>query len=86
MLDELLFCTGDCMSAVLVNTEDLKAYIDNEIKKGIEKAGYVSIEEYNELKASHIDSLELLANANKRITQLEAAIFAHDGQLPLPKF
>ena len=47
---------------------------------------YVSIEEYNELKASHIDSLELLANANKRITQLEAAIFAHDGQLPLPKF
>jgi len=74
------------MSAVLVNTEDLKAYIDNEIKKGIEKAGYVSIEEYNELKASHIDSLELLANANKRITQLEAAIFAHDGQLPLPKF
>ena len=59
------------MNAVLVNTEDLKAYIDNEIKKGIEKAGYVSIEEYNELKASHIDSLELLAIANKRITELE---------------
>ncbi len=32
---------------------------------------YVSIEEYNELKASHIDSLELLAIANKRITELE---------------
>lgn len=48
------------MSAVLVNTEDLKAYIDNEIKKGIEKAGYVSIEEYNELKASVASMIESL--------------------------
>jgi len=32
---------------------------------------YVSIEQYNELKDSHIDSLELLAIAMKRITQLE---------------
>lgn len=68
------------MSAVLVDLEDMKAYIACEIKKGIEQAGYVSIEQYTELKASHIDSLELLANANKRITQLENALFLHDSE------
>ena len=81
MLNEhTFFFTGDRMSAVLVDMEDLKAYIASEIKKGIEQAGYVSIEEYNELKASHIDSLELLAIANKRITQLENALFLHDSE------
>ena len=76
------------MSAVLtspslptmLNLEDLKAYIASEIKKGIEQASYVSIEQYNELKASHIDSLELLANAMMRITQLEETLFLHDSE------
>ncbi len=39
---------------------------------------YVSIEEHNTLKASHMDTVELLANAMKRITQLENATFKHD--------
>lgn len=43
-------------------------------------AGYVSIEEFNVLKNSYIDTVELLANAMKRITQLENALFSHDSE------
>ncbi len=43
-------------------------------------AGYVSIEEFNILKNSYIDTVELLANAMKRITQLENALFSHDSE------
>jgi hypothetical protein len=79
-LDDFPVCTGDTMSAVLqspalcapVNMENLTAYIDSEIEKGIEKAlsskNYVSIEDYN-------DTVELLASAMKRITQLENGLF-----------
>jgi hypothetical protein len=78
------------MSAVLptlptlINLKDIKAYIDGEIEKGIEKAlsskNYVSIEEHNSLKSVYIDTVELLANAMKRITQLENVIFEHNTE------
>jgi hypothetical protein len=71
------------------NLEDLKSYIQSEIQKGIEKAlspeNYVSIEDYNELKSSYIDTVGLLANAMKRITQLEDALFLHDSEGELVK-
>jgi hypothetical protein len=85
------------MSAILTspslptmqNLEDLKSYIQSEIQKGIEKAlspeNYVSIEDYNELKSSYIDTVGLLANAMKRITQLEDALFLHDSEGELVK-
>lgn len=64
--------------------ENLKTYIDSEIENGIEKAisskNYVSIEEYNALKAAHIDTIELLASAMKRITQLESGLFLKDSE------
>lgn len=41
---------------------------------------YVSIEEFNALKNAYIDTVALLANALKRITQLEEAFFAHDEE------
>ena len=41
---------------------------------------YVSIEEHNTLKASYIDTVELLANAMKRITQLESGLFLKDSE------
>jgi len=75
----------------LINLEDLKTYIDSEIEKGIEKAlsskNYVSIEDYNALKAGYLDTVELLANAMKRISQLEDTLFLHDseGELVLDK-
>ena len=68
----------------LLTLRDIKAYIDSEIEKGIEKAllskNYVSIEEHNSLKPVYIDTVELLANAMKRITQIETAIFEHDPE------
>jgi hypothetical protein len=68
----------------LLTLRDIKAYIDSEIEKGIEKAllskNYVSIEEHNSLKSVYIDTVELLANAMKRITQIETAIFEHDPE------
>jgi hypothetical protein len=68
----------------LLTLRDIKAYIDSEIEKGIEKAllskNYVSIEEYNSLKSAYIDTVELLANAMKRITQIETVIFEHDDE------
>jgi len=76
----------------MVNLQEWKAYIDSEIQKGIEKGiekalpdavekalfskNCVSIEDYNALKASYIDTVELLANAMKRITQLEKCYFS----------
>jgi hypothetical protein len=46
---------------------------------------YVDIEEFNALKSAYIDTkktltdtVELLANALKRISQLEKSLFAHD--------
>jgi len=64
--------------------ENLKTYIDSEIENGIEKAisskNYVSIEEHNALKAAHIDTIELLASAMKRITQLESGLFLKDSE------
>jgi len=92
----------------LINVEELKSLIQSEVQKGIDKAlpskNYVSIEDYNELKAevislkaevislkaentelkaSYLDADELLANAMKRITQLEGGLFLHnsDGEL-----
>lgn len=64
-----------------LNMEELKAYIQYEINKGIEQAltNYVSIEAYNDLKASYTDTVELLANAMKRISQLEKGLFLHDS-------
>jgi hypothetical protein len=64
-----------------LNMEELKAYIQYEINKGIEQAltNYVSIEAYNNLKASYTDTVELLANAMKRISQLEKGLFLHDS-------
>jgi hypothetical protein len=64
-----------------LNMEELKAYIQYEINKGIEQAltNYVSIEAYNDLKASYTDTVELLANAMKRISQLETGLFLHDS-------
>jgi hypothetical protein len=41
---------------------------------------YVSIEEFNALKNAYLDTVALLANALKRITQLEEAFFAHDEE------
>src|SRR5665647_449182 len=41
---------------------------------------YVSIEEHNALKASHVDTVELLASAMKRITQLESGLFLKDSE------
>jgi len=68
----------------LINMENLKTYIDSEIEKGIEKTisskNYVSIEDYNALKASYLDTVELLANAMKRITQLESGLFLKDSE------
>ena len=79
------------MSAVLqsafpamVNIQEWKVFIQDEIEKGIEKAlsskNYVSIEDYNELKASHVDTVELLSIALKRITQLENTLFSTDSE------
>ena len=64
-----------------LNMEELKAYIQYEINKGIEQAltNYVSIEAFNDLKASYTDTVELLANAMKRISQLEKGLFLHDS-------
>jgi hypothetical protein len=64
-----------------LNMEELKAYIQYEINKGIEQAltNYVSIEAYNDLKGSYTDTVELLANAMKRISQLEKGLFLHDS-------
>src|SRR5450759_54100 len=68
----------------LINMENLKTYIDIEIENGIEKAisskNYVSIEEHNALKTAHIDTIELLASAMKRITQLESGLFLKDSE------
>jgi len=82
----------------LVSTENLKSFIQSEIQKGIDKTlqskNYVSIEDYNELKAevislkaenaelkdSHIENAELQANAMKRITQLESGLFLKDSE------
>ena len=75
----------------LVSMEQLKTLIQSEIQKGIEKVlsskHYVSIEDYNELKADynelkagHIDTVELLASAMKRITQLESGLFLKDSE------
>lgn len=36
--------------------------------------------ELTELKDSHIENLELLANAMKRISQLESSLFLHDSE------
>ena len=41
---------------------------------------YVTIEEYNDLKASHLDTLELLASAMKRISQIEGSLFLQDSE------
>jgi hypothetical protein len=68
----------------LINMENLKTYIDSEIENGIEKAisskNHVSIEEHNALKAAHVDTIELLASAMKRITQLESGLFLKDSE------
>jgi hypothetical protein len=67
-----------------MSMEELKTYIQSEIEKGIEKTlsskNYVPIEEYNTLKASYIDTVELLASAMKRITQLESGLFLKDSE------
>ena len=42
--------------------------------------GYVTLEDFNVLKNSYIDTVELLANAMKRITQLENVLFSHDSE------
>jgi hypothetical protein len=81
------------MSAVLqspalrapVSMENLTAYIDSEIHKGIEKAvvplkakiAYLEAE-LIEVKSGLDDNKELLAISLKRNTQLENAIFEHD--------
>jgi hypothetical protein len=83
------------MSAVLqtpalrapVNLENLTAYIDSEIKKGIDKAviplktkiAYLEAE-LVEVKSGLDDNKELLAISLKRNTQLENAIFEHDSE------
>lgn len=41
---------------------------------------YVSLDEFNTLKSAFEDTLCLLANACKRITQLENAFFEHDSE------
>jgi len=41
---------------------------------------YVSLDEFNTLKTAYEDTLCLLANACKRITQLENAFFKHDSE------
>jgi len=41
---------------------------------------YVSLAEFNDLKTAYEDTLCLLANACKRITQLENAFFKHDSE------
>jgi hypothetical protein len=41
---------------------------------------YVSLNEFNALKSAYEDTLTLLANACKRITQLENALFLHDSE------
>lgn len=43
-------------------------------------ASYVSLDEFNTLKTAYEDTLCLLANACKRITQLENAFFKHDSE------
>jgi len=60
---------------------ETQAYIDLAIKKGIEQASinYVSIEAYNDLKASYNDTIELLAIAMKKISRLEKSLFLHDS-------
>jgi hypothetical protein len=64
--------------------EELKTYIQSEIQKGIEKVlsskNYISIEDYNSLKTSYVDTVELLANAMRRITQLESGLFLKDSE------
>jgi hypothetical protein len=92
------------MSAVLALLSlpgfiDIKTYIDSEIEKALSSKNYVSIEDYNELKAevislkaentelkaSYLDADELLASAMKRITQLEGGLFLHDSDGELIK-
>jgi hypothetical protein len=71
----------------LINIEDLTAYIDSEIKKGIEKAviplkakiAYLEAE-LAEVKSGLDDNKELLAISLKRNTRLEQAIFEHDSE------
>lgn len=46
---------------------------------------YVTIEEFNSLKTAYLDTVELLANALKRITQLEEALFLQDEEGELIK-
>lgn len=41
---------------------------------------YVPIEEFNSLKTAYLDTVELLANALKRITQLEEALFLQNEE------
>ena len=41
---------------------------------------YVSLDEFNTLKSAYEDTLCLLANACKIITQLENAFFKHDSE------
>jgi hypothetical protein len=76
------------MSAVLqspalrapVNMENLTAYIDSEIHKGIEKAVIPLKAKIAYLEADIIETKELLALSLKRNTQLENAIFEHDSE------
>lgn len=46
---------------------------------------FVTIEEFNALKTAYIDTVELLGNALKRITQLEEVLFSHDDEGELVK-
>lgn len=41
---------------------------------------FVSLADFNDLKAAYAETVEMLANAMKRITQLENAIFKHDEE------
>jgi hypothetical protein len=70
-----------------INLEDIKAYIDSEIQKGIEKAviplkakiSYLETE-LEKVKFGLDDNKELLAISLKRNTQLEHALFLHDSE------
>jgi hypothetical protein len=71
----------------LINLEDLKTYIDNEIQKGLEKAvsplkaKIAHLEaELVEVKSGLDENKELLALSLKRNTQLEHAVFKHDSE------
>jgi hypothetical protein len=41
---------------------------------------FVSFEDFNDFKAAYAETVEMLANAMKRITQLENALFKHDEE------